>query len=165
MNQFPLVQRETKTPWRLVSNVRLTLWNPGRKRKWHVLQASTLTPLSDEIWGLPRGADLFELESLLGEGVHVFFIFVFVCFCTLHSTVMWLMVNNLELWLCDVLAITQRDWWEKGRTLFACVCVYCSCVSLINNDFLNHFVNGNKLLTSDYTDIIDITGQKKYNYV
>lgn len=44
---------------------------PWEERKRHVLGASTLTPLPDEIWVLPCGADLFELESLMGKSVFV----------------------------------------------------------------------------------------------
>lgn len=76
--------------WCPVNNVRLALWNPTSKRKRHVLGASTLTPLPDEIWALPCGVDLFELESLMGEGVCMFFIVPLCAFlCTFRTGDSW----------------------------------------------------------------------------
>lgn len=78
-SKLPPVQRETRETRCPVNNVCLALWNPTRERKQHVLGASTLTPLPDEIWALPCGVVLFELESLMGKGVCTFFIVPFVC--------------------------------------------------------------------------------------
>lgn len=77
--------RETQCP---VNNVCLALWNPGRERKQHVLGASTLTPLPDEIWALPCGVDLFELKSLMGKSVYVslnLLLCAFLCIATQGS--------------------------------------------------------------------------------